>query len=421
MSTTPDSGSGGLSTLVAIPDADGFRRDGPTPLAYGAVGAFAFWLYAFGPALALLRHELHLTYSVVGLYSALLSAGAVAVGIAYPWVARHVSRPRLLWCSAVAAVGGAAAFVVPGHLVLSLGGAAVLGLGGALIQTVVQSVLSDHHGSRRAQAFVEVNIGAGVCAVVAPLVLGSLQMVGLTWRIAMALPAVGLLGLYLTYRREPMPAPIVASQHDRGAGRLSPAFWCYGVLIAGGAALEFCVVYFGAELLTEHTGLSVASAATAMALFYAGLFVGRAGGGLITRVSGRSVQLLWASLAAVTLGFVSFWLTGRADVALAGLFVTGAGVANLFPLSLALAMGAAPGRTDRANAKTQLLAGLALVSAPWALGGAADHLGLATAFLIVPLLVILCAVSLYAGLAAQAGTGWSRPAWSSVSANPSDR
>jgi hypothetical protein len=38
-----------------------FRRDAPTLLCYGALAAYAFWLYAFGPALALLRAELHLS------------------------------------------------------------------------------------------------------------------------------------------------------------------------------------------------------------------------------------------------------------------------------------------------------------------------------------------------------------------------
>lgn len=48
-------------------------------------------------------------------------------------------------------------------------------------------------------------------------------------------------------------------------------------------------------------------------------------------------------------------------VATVGLFITGLGVANLYPLTLALA--AAPGQTDKANARTQLLIGAAVESA----------------------------------------------------------
>ena len=38
-----------------------FVRDGATALSYGALGAYAFWLSAFGPALALLPAEPHLS------------------------------------------------------------------------------------------------------------------------------------------------------------------------------------------------------------------------------------------------------------------------------------------------------------------------------------------------------------------------
>src|ERR1700734_1762398 len=38
-------------------DRDATSRDAPTWLSYSALAAYAFWLYAFGPALALLREE----------------------------------------------------------------------------------------------------------------------------------------------------------------------------------------------------------------------------------------------------------------------------------------------------------------------------------------------------------------------------
>ena len=56
--------------------ADAFVRDGVTVLSYGALGSYAFWLYAFGPALALLRAELNFSYATVGVYSAVWAAGA---------------------------------------------------------------------------------------------------------------------------------------------------------------------------------------------------------------------------------------------------------------------------------------------------------------------------------------------------------
>src|ERR1700757_2530271 len=44
---------------------------------------YAFWLYAFGPALALLQAELRFSYTMLGVYSALWSAGAALAGLSF--------------------------------------------------------------------------------------------------------------------------------------------------------------------------------------------------------------------------------------------------------------------------------------------------------------------------------------------------
>src|SRR4051812_50906 len=90
---------------TAGPDA--FVRDSPTVLAYSALACWTFWLYAFGPSLSLLRDELHFSYTLLGLYSALWSAGAAVAGACFALAARRMSRPALLWGSALAAIVGA--------------------------------------------------------------------------------------------------------------------------------------------------------------------------------------------------------------------------------------------------------------------------------------------------------------------------
>jgi len=168
------------------------------------------------------------------------------------------------------------------------------------------------------------------------------------------------------------------------------------VLVALGMAVEFCLVYFGAEQLTG-AGLSTAAAATAMSSFYLGILAGRIAGAVLARRPGRSGPLLLASLAVTAGGILLFWLGAAAWVAVVGLLVAGLGVANLYPLSLARALDTAPGQEDRANARTQLLGGVLVVVAPYLLGALADRLGLTAAFAIVPVLVGLCLVLLVAG------------------------
>ena len=135
--------------------------------------------------------------------------------------------------------------------------------------------------------------------------------------------------------------------------------------------------------------------------FYVGILVGRLAGAGLTVRPGRSVALVWASLALTAAGFVVFWLAGHPVLGIVGLLVAGIGVANLYPLSLALTLEAAPGRTDAANAVIQLIGGLAVVVAPFLLGALADHSGLHTAFAVELVLIVGCALLML--VAGQAG------------------
>jgi fucose permease len=181
------------------------------------------------------------------------------------------------------------------------------------------------------------------------------------------------------------------------------ACWLFAVLTAVSTAIEFCLVYFGPQMLLS-TGLSAAAASTALTSNYLGILIGRLLGARLTRRPGRSVALLSASLAITGAGFALFWLTDRPGVAVLGLFVCGAGIGNLYPLSLALTLGAAAGREDRANARTQLIIGVVAAGSPFLLGSLADRYGLTAAFALEPALIGICVLVLCGGLRARRST-----------------
>ncbi|MGQ5262538.1 MFS transporter [Micromonospora sp. ZYX-F-536] len=383
-------------------DADSFVRDAPTVLSYAAVGCYTFWLYAFGPAVSLLRAEVGFSYTLLGVYSVLWSMGAALAGAGFAWAARRLARDVLLWSSALATVIGAALFTLGQGVPATLLGAGVFGLAGTTLLTVIQAILSDRHGRRRDRALTEANIGAGASAVFAPLVLGALAASVVGWRAAFALPAAVLVVLYLRYRRQPLPA--APQRHaTRGAGRLPVACWLFAVLTAVSSAVEFCLVYFGPQMLL-HTGLSAAAASTALSSNYLGILIGRLLGARLTRRAGRSVALLYASLAVTAASFVLFWLTDQPALAILGLFLCGVGIANLYPLALALTLDAADGREDRANARSQMILGLVAAASPYLLGSLADQHGLATAFALEPVLIGICVLLLWGGLRARRAT-----------------
>ncbi|MEV4349934.1 MFS transporter [Actinoplanes sp. NPDC049596] len=377
-----------------------FTRDAPTVLSYAALGCYTFWLYAFGPAVTLLRDELGFSYTLLGFYSVLWALGAAGAGAAFTWTARRVPRGLLLWCSALGAVLGAALFTLGRGAPVTLLAAVVFGLTGTMLLTVLQAVLSDRHGPRRDQALTEANIGAGASAVIAPLILGALAGTVLGWRSAFALPVIVLAALYLRYRREPLPPPREHHESERG-GRLPLACWLFAVLTAVSSAVEFCLVYFGPQVLVG-IGMSAAAAGTALSANYLGILVGRLLGAGLTRRPGRGTILLYASLALTGAGFLLFWLTGTPALAVAGLFLCGLGIANLYPLALSLTLAAAHGREDQANARSQLILGLTAAASPFLLGSLADRFGLSTAFALEPILIALCLALLWSGLRAAA-------------------
>jgi predicted MFS family arabinose efflux permease len=387
-------------------DPGPFVRDPPTVVSYAALACFTFWLYAFGPALTLLRDELHFSYTVLGLYSVLWSGGAALAGAVFAVAARHLPRAVLLWGSALATVAGAGAFTLGSGVAPTLVGAVVLGVAGTTLLAVVQAVLSDRHGSRRDQALTEANVGAAACAVTAPLALGALAGSPAGWRAAFALPALALVALYLRYRTLSLaaaPRPSGARRPPaapRRSGRLPLASGLFAALTAVGIAVEFCLVYFGTEVLVD-TGLTTAAAATALSSNYLGLLVGRLAGAALARRPGRTVPLLYVSLAVTAAGFLLFWLGDHPVPAVLGLFVCGTGIANLYPLSVALTLGCAPGQEDRANARTQLLGGLVTAAAPFLLGTLADAHGLTVAFALEPVLIGAGALLLLTGLHAR--------------------
>ena len=175
------------------------------------------------------------------------------------------------------------------------------------------------------------------------------------------------------------------------------AFWAFWWLLALETGVEWSVVYWGASFLATHAGFSNADAATATgALFLAMLFGRYAGSRLTRRFSG--LVILVASLAIALVGFPLFWLVPVPLLRVFGLFVVGLGLANVYPLSIALASRTMPDQSDRASARLSIAAALSALLAPFALGALADNIGIGYAFgIVVPMLLLALLAAFLAG------------------------
>ena len=88
-------------------------------------------------------------------------------------------------------------------------------------------------------------------------------------------------------------------------------------------------------------------------------------------------------------GFVTYWTASAPIFGMLGLFITGLGVASLYPLILSLAIGSAGGGTVQASAFSSLAPGVAIFFLPLTLGRIADAVGIHRAYVLVLLLLAI--------------------------------
>jgi len=111
-----------------------------------------------------------------------------------------------------------------------------------------------------------------------------------------------------------------------------------------------------------------------------------AGSRLVQRFPTHRVTI--ASILVAASGFILFWMTKSPFLGMAGLFITGLGVASLYPLILSLAIGSAPDNTVQASVRATLASGTAILVLPLVLGRLADQFGIWQAYGVVGILLV---------------------------------
>ncbi|SPT59323.1 MFS transporter [Actinomadura madurae] len=168
-------------------------------------------------------------------------------------------------------------------------------------------------------------------------------------------------------------------------------FWGRWVDLVLAVGVEFCMVFWAADFLRSVKEFGAGTATTLSAAFVLGMAVGRAVAGPAVRFGGRPDRLLaFAALVGIG-GFAILW-TSPAPVAVAGLLITGLGVALLYPVILGQALAAWESQPVRAAARCALASGVAIGVAPLALGTLADLTTLRAAVFVAPALLVVLLV-----------------------------
>lgn len=378
-----------------------FQRDSFTWLAYLMLAFYGYFLNILGPITPFLKDELKLSYTVSSLHFTAFAVGILGIGLAGHLVIERVGRWRALWIGA-GGMGLSALFLVAGRSpVLTIGAAFLMGFVGSFILAIVPSALTDQHGEQNAIALSEANVLASLISTGAPLMVGWFAGLPGGWRMALALAAVTPLLMWAAFRK---------AQPEKGAGGDRPRqeqeaekrplpglFWVYWVAIVLAVAVEFCMISWSASYFETGLGMPKVDAARSVSVFLAAMIVGRLAGSRLVAYFATSRLVMAATLLA-GVGFGVFWTAGSSLAGLIGLFVTGLGVASLYPLTLSLAMSAAGNSTVQASARATLASGTAILTLPFVLGRLADGVGIRPAYGVVVLL--LGGVLLIVGLAA---------------------
>lgn len=367
-----------------------FTRHRFTWLAYAMLAYFAFLQAGLGPAMPFLRAELGLTYTLGGLHVTAFALGMTLAGLFGGAFNARWGRAVGFWGGGGGMALGVLLFVAGRSVFATLPATFVMGLGGTLLLTTLQAALSDLHGARRATAITEGNVIASVGTTFVPLLVGGLADTAAGWRAAFGLMVIVWGGLWLLGRGVPVPPavrrPASASGEDMDTP-LPRRFWAYWVMTALVVAAEWSLVAWSADYLNTVVGLPRETASALMSAFFVAMVIGRlTGSRLTTRY--RAEALLPGALGLALLGFLIFWLATAPALNVAGLFVAGLGVANLFPLTLAVTQIIAAEQTDRASARIAFGTGLAILIMPQILGTAADVIGLASAMAVIPALLL---------------------------------
>jgi fucose permease len=365
-----------------------FHRDRFTWVAYLSLAVYGYFLNVLGPITPFLKDELELTYTVSSFHFTAFAAGILVIGLFGHLLIQRIGRQQSLWLGLFGMSLSALLLLAGRNPVITIGASFLMGLIGSLILAIVPAALSDQHGQLKAVALSEANVIASLFATSAPLLVGWLaQSVG-GWRLALGIMACIPILMFMGLGKNSSPATTSTDSEPHPANHpLATLFWIYWVTIVLGVSIEFCMIFWSADYMQEVLRMDKADAAQAVSLFLAAMILGRVlGSRLVRRFPTRRVVNVSILIAGI--GFLVFWRTKNVFLSLSGLFITGLGVANFYPLILSLAISAADGNTVQAGARATLASGTAILALPLVLGRLADVVGIRLAYGVVVLLLI---------------------------------
>jgi len=372
-------GSPGISPKLNGPNSP--RMRGNTWPSYAGFGTAAYLLYTAGAAGPYLRSQLALSEVEVGLHSTALAVGLVLAGALVVKLAAHFGEFAVRTAGLCAMLIAIPLLALAPSIVATLTAATLIGFGAGGMLGYATARLGATGGTVARLRLARAGVWGMVGALVGPIIVAVGAGAGPGWFLGL-LPPVGLLAVIAFDLRATSSNEIVGSP-GVGAGRLPKAFWRAWSFLAAAVAVEFSIVFWGASLVERRAEVPLPEATAIASLFIAGMLIGRLGLSLGLGARQQIRRSVGAGLALAAIGASLTWVSTAPLVSAVGLFVSGLGVAILYPLGVAAALAAAPRQPSQAGNRLTMASGLAILVGPFGLGAVADATGVVAGWSVV--------------------------------------
>jgi fucose permease len=343
--------------------------------------------------------------------SLLFVIGSLASG----YLGERLGRGLVLPVAAFAMAAGFGLESVAPSWAVFVAGAGLGGLGSGAVEVGMNGLFLDRFHEDRGRALSRLHLCFSLGALAAPLAVGALVQVGVTWRLPFAATSaiVLVVGLRLVTRDLGVPHVATATLSGRGpGGRRVPLPLVF--LALAGACYVASENGVSSWLVRFLDAAPIGVATLALSLFWAGLAIGRL---VASRVADRFAPIAVATAcglatgaALVTAAVVPWIAVSIALFALAGIFC-----GPIFPMIVASAGALYPARANAVSGVITAAAVAGTVVYPPAMGFISNSVGLGVGMAGAGLLTVACAGALVvARLLA-------RPSGSSVRAPASNR
>jgi fucose permease len=337
-----------------------------------------YLIYAVGFITPYLRQDLGVPPWAAALPNSAMAIGLLAGGALARGVNDRIGPRRAVrtWAGVMAVAG--VLMAIPVSMAPILAGALAFGasVGGILVH--VNSALGV--GPRGGTMLTRANVWSVVGGLAGPLVLAA-AATSAGWWFGMLVPVPFLVALTVLLPASPArDTPAIGSE---GGAALPRLYWMTWLFLTLSIGAEFSFVVWGSQVVVARAGITDVEATRLASLYVLGMIASRLALSAGLGHGSRSVVVLRASAALGVVGAVLTWLATAPAVAGLGLLLGGVGISAIYPLGASLALAHAPGAPVRASSRLTAASGIAILSAPLALGLVASVVGVLGAWLIV--------------------------------------